>query len=460
MARKFTHEEYLQELKNKGITWCYPLEEYNGTRKAILHRCTMCNTDYIVMPKYVLRGIKHKQCMIEINAEKKRCGIDEFKKKLHEARGDEISYISGEYKNCNSSKLLFSHNKGKYHEFYSTPSHVLERDECPVCRGWQIYVGFNDIGTTHPNIANLMKNENDRYSHTAYDTDTVDFVCQICGTIKRNKISNVTSKGFSCDVCGDGISYPNKFIYNIMLQLESKNIIQKLKRECKFDWCVFDFNGETRFGIYDIVFELDNIKYIIEMDGGFGHGNSETDISIDDTIYIDNKKDELAIENGYIMIRIDCNYGCDLTDRYTYIKNNIMNSKLSKIIDLSVVDFDLANKESQKSLVLLVCELYKKEKSIGKISSKLCISRGTVTKYLNIGRECGMSDYDKTTVLKKSVGRKVMCNETREKFDSIVDAANKYVIRRTTIWSNCNNRSKTGGVYNGKKITWKYIDNK
>ena len=59
------------------------------------------------------------------------------------------------------------------------------------------------------------------------------------------------------------------------------------------------------------------------MDGGIGHGNKSVHekYSIEDSIKIDNKKDELANQNGFILIRIDCNY---TYNRFGFIKENII----------------------------------------------------------------------------------------------------------------------------------------
>lgn len=65
------------------------------------------------------------------------------------------------------------------------------------------------------------------------------------------------------------------------------------------------------FGVYDIYFEKDGKNYIIEMDGGLGHGNrtyTKSDRSKEELLDIDKIKDILArehdievIDNFYIL---------------------------------------------------------------------------------------------------------------------------------------------------------------
>ena len=72
------------------------------------------------------------------------------------------------------------------------------------------------------------------------------------------------------------------------------------------------------------------------MDGGLGHGNKthkDSELTWDELLQVDAIKDNLANKQGIQVIRIDCNYRTD--DKYTYILNNVLNSELKDIIDLS-----------------------------------------------------------------------------------------------------------------------------
>lgn len=54
MARKLTHEEYLQKLQDKDIK-VVPLEEYKGRNIKILHKC-VCNNSWESTPGNILRN--------------------------------------------------------------------------------------------------------------------------------------------------------------------------------------------------------------------------------------------------------------------------------------------------------------------------------------------------------------------------------------------------------------------
>lgn len=57
------------------------------------------------------------------------------------------------------------------------------------------------------------------------------------------------------------------------------------------------------------MFEIDSNKYLIELDGAFHFcDNPKSGMHIEDALLRDKYKDRIANENGYNVIRIDCNY--------------------------------------------------------------------------------------------------------------------------------------------------------
>lgn len=197
------------------------------------------------------------------------------------------------------------------------------------------------------------------------------FVCKCCSRIFTDKIANVTRRrSVTCIACRDGISYPEKFVCNMLDQLHISFILHYYS-----DW--------TNGYYYDFEFIYNNKKYIIETDGGLGHGhNGFKNSDIQKTILIDAEKDKLAIDNGYNIIRIDCNYLNNLDGRYEYIKENIIKS-LSYLFDLEKVDFDKCNEYALGSLFYEVIKFYKEEsKYINDICKKFHLKKTCVCKYL------------------------------------------------------------------------------
>ena len=165
-----------------------------------------------------------------------------------------------------------------------------------------------------------------------------------------------------------------------------------IKREYRPEWCSFTLsNGKSKYGIYDIYFSVNGIEYVVEKDGEF-HNKSykNSKLTIEEIKEIDSIKDKLAHEHNINMIRIDCAY-CN-ENRFQYIKENVCNSKLADIVNLSNVDFDECNKQSLNSLVIQVGKLWNDGYTIGKILDELAISETTVRTYLAMCNDMGLTN--------------------------------------------------------------------
>ena len=131
----------------------------------------------------------------------------------------------------NDMLILDRHKNGKSYKFYDykcvkdgyigriREDHLDKGHGCPVCAGKAVLVGYNDIGTTSPDIASLFLNPDDKNKYIEHSNKYTYFKCPRCGNIIYARITDVSYHGLSCKKCGDGISYPNKFIYNFVEQL-------------------------------------------------------------------------------------------------------------------------------------------------------------------------------------------------------------------------------------------------
>ena len=392
MAKKRTNEEYKNELM-----FVQPdvevIDKYIGTNIPINHRCKIHDNIYPQRPTDALA--RHCECSSCLSEKRKKIAFsqrktnDEFVKEMKEIWKDEIIPLE-EYQTSNT-KMRFLHNTKTPHKFIIAPHNITSSKQgCPVCAGKQICIGYNDIATTNPYILSLFLNKEDAYKYTQGSGEKVDFVCDCCGKpVGKKRIADVVKcNGVRCLNCNDGVSYPNKFIYNCLKQIEDQ--LQRLDREVRFDWCEFDFRSDTRYGIYDIYFECNNKKYIVEMDGELGHGNiSASNITKEEAVYIDNQKDKLAKEHGVEVVRIDCCYD-KFESRYEYIKNNIIISKLSNILDLSYIDFVQCDINSCQSLLIEACNLWNDGMLVSDIAKELKMSNPTIINYLKIGSKNGL----------------------------------------------------------------------
>ena len=85
----------------------------------------------------------------------KKKSNDEF---LQELKDKNISYIPLEEYIKSSIKIKWLCNRG--HIFENTPNEILMGKGCPYCSGRYPIIGETDLWTTHPNIAEMLKNPN------------------------------------------------------------------------------------------------------------------------------------------------------------------------------------------------------------------------------------------------------------------------------------------------------------
>ena len=158
---------------------------------------------------------------------------------------------------------------------------------------------------------------------------------------------------------------------------------------------------------YDFYFEHDNEQYIIETHGGQHYQyNSSFSLSLEETQENDRIKKELALVNGikeenYIVI--DCRYS-----NFDFVKQNILNSKLNKIFNLSEVNWKECEKTSNSNLVKEICEYWNNKKeyeTTSKLIKHFKLSNSTVNKYLKIGDSLGWCKYSPTEENKKCAKR-------------------------------------------------------
>lgn len=286
---------------------------------------------------------------------------------------------------------------------------------CNACSGQKVVCGINDIPTTDPWMIPYFQGgyeEAKLFSNNS--KHNFNPVCPYCNKIKKNKMAIYTlkrTKSIGCN-CGDGISYPNKFMYKLLEQLGVEFI-----DEFSPEW--------IKPKRYDFYIPLKNL--IIEMDGGLGHGKkiySRNSVDLQESLNVDMEKDFIAYKHGIRVIRIPS----DKSDM-DYIVNNIINS-LSNIIDLSEINWEECEKYALSNRVKFVCDFYEKNKPISPvdIQEKLNINRNVVTSYLKKGNRLGWTDYDPK--LSKIYGRKKageFMKKTYSKITYVYDISGNYI---------------------------------
>lgn len=206
-------------------------------------------------------------------------------------------------------------------------------------------------------------------------------ICPECKKEKLIRCKDFVRRGISC-TCGDGQSYPNKFVYKILDQL---NI--KYESEKTFSWI-----KTKRYDVYipflNLIIENHGLQHYGKGFETFGGKTLEEEQSNDKI------KKELALSNGIKhYIALDCR-----KSELEWIKKSVMESELPKLLNFKEEDIDWVecHKYALTNMVKTVCDLWMSRKfnMIIDMAVYLKMNRGTVLKYLKQGAEIGWCDYN------------------------------------------------------------------
>ena len=276
-------------------------------------------------------------------------------------------YNSGGYK---TYKILCNKCKGTYECLESN----LFRLSCSICSNKKVIKGINSFGDLKPDLIKYFKNPEDAYKYSVKSEVKVGVICPNCNTehFRELRVCDISNRnGFTCEICGSKESIPNKIGRYIFGKFLNDNFIPEYNPK---DW------NNLRKRRYDFYFELNNVKYVVELDGGF-HKSSKFE-GYEKVIKNDLEKTIIAKENGCEMIRIDCS-----KSKILQVYESIKNSKLGELFNFDIIDVKDMLNVITSSKIKEVCE-YKKNNynlSTKEIAKIFKLSSSTIWEYLKIG---------------------------------------------------------------------------
>lgn len=267
---------------------------------------------------------------------------------------------------------------------------------CPICNRRNVVKGINDVATLRKDLIQYFDDFEDSQKYGIGNHERVRLRCPVCKQTKMSQVCDLCAKGFHCDYCNDNVSLGEKIIRNLILQLPIK----------EYD---FEFTDSwTQSKRYDCFFKYDNKKYLIEVDGE-QHIKNTSWSSKEWQNQNDSLKSKLAQDNGFHLIRIKA-YKTD----FDYIKQSVLESKLSELFDLSEIDWNVICKQTVTSRNVEIVEYYMSHKTmlIKDMAEHFHVSQPTLTRTLEKLTKIGMCDYSREKVFLN--GRKT-CVENRIK---------------------------------------------
>ena len=268
-----------------------------------------------------------------------------------------------------------------------SPSNYKCGRKCGICDGRQVQQGINDIATTHPHFVKYFIDVEDAYKYTHSSEKKIKMKCPNCGYIKNMEIATLTHQGFSCGLCSDGISYPEKLLGLILTKLNIEFV-----KQMSYD------SGEHRYDFflpkYNAIFETHGLQHY---KGSFKAVGGKT---LEEEQANDKYKRQLAAENGMLeenYHEIDCRYST-----LEWCRPRIEEA-LSKYVDTTLLtdeDWKEVDLQAQKSLKIEVCKYWNEHKRVDneltsvKVAETWGISHVTIYEYLKWGSENGFCTYN------------------------------------------------------------------
>lgn len=366
---------------------------------------------------------------------------EEFLEKL---KNNDIKYIPLDKYQGKDTKIRWLCYKDTRHIFEATPHNVVDvKSNCPYCCNRKILVGYNDLWTTHPDIANMLKDKNIGYLYSYGSHYKTDWMCPNCNKgVNKRSIYDVVNKGLQCANCITHISYPERLMVSFLSQLGVSYIHDK-----STSWSNrirYDFNIES----LNTIIECHGAQHYF--DKGWGKHNLSKQIKIDQD------KMNIAVNNG---IKHYIQLDCAISD-FDYIKNSILNSELNDLFYLEDFDWDLCKKSIKNTnngyyndILNVINSGIKTVKEISDITN---ISDTTVRRYLHRITDDDLFDYtheNARKINKKAVSKMVICIETKKIYASMTEASSDTGCTISGI-SNC----CRGVTDKHKNLHWMYYE--
>lgn len=245
----------------------------------------------------------------------------------------------------------------------------------PLCR--RVQRGVNDIATVAPWMIPWFKDQDIPYTHTVTSKRKVDLICPHCGSeVKDKSIFNTYYyRKVVCPNCSDGISYPERFLSNVLT------------------FCGVDFEFHKTFPWSDnreYDFYIKKLNMIVETHGKQHYTNTwSTGVDKNCTMPIqdnDAYKEELAKANNiqyYVIL------DCQKSD-HVYIENSIKSSILHSYFDFSNVNWQDIGVKSSKSVFMNVIDCCRTGMLKAEILDMFKISDYTYYRYLKKAKKLGL----------------------------------------------------------------------
>lgn len=330
------------------------------------------------------------------------------------------------------------------HEWQTAVHHRAgdRKQDCPYCSGNKVLKGFNDLWTTHPEVARNLWDTNDGYLYSQGSDQKVNWKCRECKSIIKNKvIHSVMRQGVYCTSCRDGMSFGEKVIYSL---LEQNNI--EFMNDVAMEW-----SGRKRYDFYlptqNTIIEVNGKQHYEEMSGSWQDGGG-----LEYEMKNDAFKMKIAMDNGieeYIVLDAR-------ESTIDWMENSVRHSKLLDFLE--TMRFDVALNFTSKSFLIMSCKLWEDGMELKDIQEKLHLSESAVRAHLRKGTKLNLCSYgqeeeyekrrkEQGIKMKKPVVQLTSDGDFIREWDSATDASRNMNVLARGIASVCTDKRQHAGGF-------------
>ena len=286
------------------------------------------------------------------------------------------------YKQSNKKVWLYclEHDYHNYNRegnkigYQITCNHFYNNRRCSYCHKGISEIHWKDsLAYNYPKIAEMIAiKENNLTFDDCYKIACTsgNYYCKCldCGSItdKKIRLGNIIFQGFSCKICSDGISISEKFMANILKQLDEDFITQLNKSD--FKWCE-NFRYDFYLPRYNMIIETHGEQHYIE--NITNNWKTLEQEQMNDLFKYKCAKNHV---DNYIII--DCRYST-----LEWIRENII-KELGNHFNLSNINWEKVWEKSQKSKCIETWELYDNGYSVKDIAIELNLCETCVRNYI------------------------------------------------------------------------------
>lgn len=183
-----THDEYVSKIHsiNPNIKI---VGKYHGTNKSVDCECKICGHPW----SPVANTLYEHGCPVCAGVFKTP---EMYYKEIEDKFPNMYEFVT-EYMGASCDITVI--NKFCNHKFTTKASYILNGEcKCPYCSGKKVLVGFNDLWTTHPEVAKMLKNPEDGYKVTYNSGKKLEWICSDCGSPCTKVVYSVVNSGLKC----------------------------------------------------------------------------------------------------------------------------------------------------------------------------------------------------------------------------------------------------------------------